>query len=951
MDHEDLFGQIVRGFADGIVALDATGRVDFANPSAEELLGVSPLAGRHVDDFLDEQGRRESAEHLRRAAGGEFLAHEVDTMLVRGDGQPLWVRLRQSRRLDGGRPAGVILRLSDNDESKRLSDQIATSRAELMRAERIARMGSWTWEVASNQVAWTEGLQELYGERTADLVSVSQDRLRSMTHPEDHKRHTQAYEGLISGATPEIDIEIRQLGGEGWMWVRMRAVGTYDDAGRLLRVAGTHQDITRARDTDNQLQDLVTQNSLMQAVATAANEATTLDEVLAQAQHLVVLHDDWERARAFVPTADATGVEPHYVSESDLAADHDRAETAELERRTAQECYATGRTVWDPVHRLTIAFAVRLGEEVVAVITITSKPPLYRHDMIVTMVEQAALQLSRVAERERAAQELAATRDRALEASRHKSEFLATMSHEIRTPLNGVIGLNELLQQTPMSTHQQHLVSGIAVSSRALLDVINDILDFSKIEAGHLELVVVDLEVREVLEQAASLLAESARAAGVELVVSCSPEVPEVLAGDPVRLHQVLLNLGSNAIKFTAEGSVGIRATSTASPDGGAVLRVEVSDTGIGIGAEEQARIFSPFTQADATTTRRYGGTGLGLAICAEIVRAFGGELGVESEQGSGSTFWFTAPLGPALGRRGDHAPASTHAAPQPQQPEPPTALSDPALAPGAAGPPVGAGQVLVVEDNAVNRIVARGLLESLGFAVELAEDGSEALAMLERGRYDVVLMDLQMPVLDGYAATRELRARERDRGSRRLPVVAMTAAAVTGERERCLAAGMDDFLTKPVALATLAGVLARWVPTVEAVMASAPRLPDDAPTSPHLDLLRLEELRELSPGDTGFLDRAIDGVLDRAPATVADLRRAVAQAQAATLASTAHALKGSALNLGLVTIGEQCRALEALGRSGTLTGAPAILTELEPTLESTLTALRAYRDWYHASA
>ena len=935
MEHEDLFGQIVRGFADGILALDVDGRIDFANPSAEQLLGASPLAGRHVDDFLDEQGRGESAAHLRRAAVGDFLEDEVDTMLVRADGQPLWVRLRQSRRLDGDRPAGVILRLSDNDQSKRLADQTTTSRAELMRAERIARMGSWTWDVATNEVTWTEGLEELYGDRTADLLSISRDRVRAMTHPEDHQRHTEAYTDLLAGTAPEIDIEVRQLGREGWMWVRMRAVGSYDDAGRLIRVAGTHQDITRARDTEDQLQDLVTQNSLMQAVATAANEATTLDEVLVQAQHLVVLHDDWERARAFVPTADGSGVAPHYVTEDDVRADADRAETAELEQRTAQECFATGRTVWDPVHRLTVAFAIRLGEEVVAVITITSKPPLYRHDMIATMVEQAAVQLSRVAERERAAQELAATRDRALEASRHKSEFLATMSHEIRTPLNGVIGLNELLQLTPMSPHQQHLVSGIAVSSRALLDVINDILDFSKIEAGHLELSVVDLEVREVLEQASSLLAESARAAGVELTVSCSPDVPEVLAGDPVRLHQVLLNLGSNAIKFTAEGAVAIHATSTPTPDGGAVLRVEVSDTGIGIGAAEQARIFSPFTQADATTTRRFGGTGLGLAICAEIVAAFGGEIGVESQEGRGSTFWFTAPLGPPTGSR--HAPRH----------DPELAAATPAPAPRPTGAVV-AGQVLVVEDNAVNRIVARGLLESLGFAVELAEDGREALAMLERGRYDLVLMDLQMPVLDGFAATRALRAREERTGARRLPVVAMTAAAVTGERERCLAAGMDDFLTKPVALATLTSVLARWVPVLGEVDAPGPRPPQDAPVSPYLDLLRLEELRELSPGDTGFLDRAIDGVLDRAPATLADLWRAVEGAESATLASTAHALKGSALNLGLVAVGEQCRALEALGRSGTLTGAPAILRDLEPTLADTLTALRAYRDWYH---
>ncbi|WP_137295583.1 PAS domain-containing hybrid sensor histidine kinase/response regulator [Nocardioides dongxiaopingii] len=1098
MPQGDLNRQIVESFTDGIVALELDGTIRFANPSAESLLGVAPLQGLHMAQFLDEAGQEHGDDYLGRAAAGEIVGGELDTMLVRHDGSPLWVKLRQTALVDGDRIAGVILRLTDNHETKQLLEAVNASRERLVRAERIARSGSWTWDVTAAHVSYSDGLVDLYGEHTEALMGRRREALMAITHPEDHQRMGAAIDGLASGATPVVDLEVRQHGREGWMWVRLRALGTYDAEGRLVEASGTYQDVTRARDTEDQLHDLVSQNSLMQAVATAANEATSLHEVLLQARLLVLVHDDWTRARAFVPSPGATPLVPLLVDPDagytpvEEPEDPDDPDAGARELATAEEAYRRGEPVWDTERRLTIAFPVVLDDEVLAVLAMTSRPPLYRHDMIRGMVEQAAAQLTRVAERERAAGELAAARDRAVRASEHKSDFLATMSHEIRTPLNGIIGLNELLQATDLSDRQQHLVSGIAVSSRSLIELTNDILDFAKIEAGRLEVESVDFEVREVLAEVANVLAESARARDIELLVSCSPDLPGVLAGDPVRLKQVLLNLGSNAVKFTASGSVEIRATAeppadpaadpTADPaagpgagtaDAGTVLRVEVSDTGMGISPTQLRHIFSPFAQGDTSTTRRFGGTGLGLAISSEIVAAFGGEIGVESHQGVGSTFWFTARLGAAHGgpvtatlaraRRalegrhvlvvGDEAlnrtilreqlgwwgMATAEAGGSPEElaslagttpeghpydvvlldlaatdpdrlarataaaraahPDDPVVilitsaaappddtldalgitvcLTKPvpsvilrevllaALVPRAerdvAAPPAtapsGRGTVLVVEDNAINQLVARGLLEALGYAVETADDGEEALVRIEAGAFDAVLMDVQMPRLDGYDTTRALRrADARDRSGGRLPILAMTAAAVSGERERCLAAGMDDFITKPVSPTGLGAALARWVDR-DAGDGDGDGADGDVdgrgargePASVHLDHERLAMLLDLRPDDTSYLDRAIGNFLGRHHDVVETLTRAVQDADPTVLVASAHSLRGSAGNLGLPVVAGLATSLEELGRLDTTTGSAPLLADLVVELDAACRALERYQSWYRS--
>jgi hypothetical protein len=490
---------------------------------------------------------------------------------------------------------------------------------------------------------------------------------------------------------------------------------------------------------------------------------------------------------------------------------------------------------------------------------------------------------------------------------------MANISHEVRTPLNGIIGMTELVLANPMGEEPRQYLQLVRASADSLLHIINDILDFSKVEAGHLQFDATPFDLASRLATTLQPLGLTARRKGLSFSVHVADTLPTVVVGDAGRFGQVLINLVGNAVKFTTQGGVRVDVEQAPSRPGdpAALVRVRASvrDTGIGIPADKHAVIFEAFTQADGSTSRRFGGTGLGLSIAARIVKRMGGTLHVSSTPGDGSTFTLVVPFE----RGSEDMPAL-----------PTDGLSR--LLGHIDAPPLPSVElvktprpvrVLLVEDNPVNQRLAHEILSRRGHRVTVAENGREALARLSEAIFDIVLMDVQMPEMNGLDATRAIRAGERST-ARHLPIVAMTAHAMAGDRERCLAAGMDEYLTKPIRGEALISHVERFAMATD-------------PSSSHraAPAFNLDEALQRVDGDRDLLAEIAGIFLSDAPAMVADLLAAVNAGDAAAVSRTAHRLKGSILTFGAPGAAGAALTLEASGRAGDLSTAHADVERL----------------------
>ncbi len=873
--------------------------------------------------------------------------------------------------------------------------------------------------------------EELVGKTALDLM-----------HEEDRRTMQAIFPKLVAARRGwnGLVVRFRHKDG-GYRYLESNSTPIRGADGRVVGFRGADRDVTARRRSEAALREA---NERFQVVARATNDAVW-------DWNLETDHLWWNEGIQILFGYPAAEVQQDIHWWSNLI----HPEDVERVEASLQSLMESGEQMWSNEYRLrrydgSYAYVLDRGYVIHD-----------EHGKAVRMIGS----LLDLTERKEVETELQRAKEAAEAGNHAKSEFLANMSHEIRTPMNGVIGMAGLLLDTNLDPEQRKYAETVRLSAERLLTIINDILDFSKIEAGKLDLETNAFEVRAVVEEVADLFAETAQVKGLELASRVEHEVPAMLRGDPGRLRQVLLNLVGNAVKFTEVGEVVLRCGLVNVSGGHAVIRFEVSDTGIGITEAECERLFKPFMQADSSTTRQYGGTGLGLAISKQLVALMDGEIGVMSKKNQGSIFWFTVPLetvvdlqpslqahlspiqlpglrvlvvddnatnreilhhqvtgwGMRNGSAGD-APyalemlraAATRGEPYDmaildmQMPEMDglelarRIKADPTLAPtrlvmlssvaqrgmareaakaeiaayltkpvrqaelynclvqvmndqgeGILAPPSsqpsaqpapvqGHIRLLVAEDNAVNQTVAERMLEKRGYRVDVVSNGLEALEALAQIPYAAVLMDCQMPEMDGYEATMEIRRYEGT--ERRTPIIAMTAHAMQGDREKCLAAGMDDYLTKPVRAEELEAVLARWVPRPAVERSEAPPAggASEPPEEP-LDQSVLDGLRELTgEGEPDILIELVDIFLSDAAERMVLLRDAIARGDANTLERVAHSLKGSSANFGARRMSRLCLELEQVGKQGDIMLAPELFARLELEWQRVGVALRA---------
>ena len=919
-------------------------------------------------------------------------------------------------------------------ERKKSEEELRISEAGLKQAQSTARLGSWAMDVKTGKVTWSDELYRMFDVDSSQPAPSLLEQEKLYSADSWTRLGTEVNKAMEKGMAYETELEIiRTDGSKGW--ILASGAPQRSPNGTITGLSGTAQDITERKRSEAELR--------LKTAFLEAQADSTLDGML-------VVDDHGQRILQNQQLIDLFRIPQEIIAQSD---DRIMLEYTVSLVSDPEGFVAKVRYLYDH-HRETSNDEIELkdGRTLDRYSSPVSDKSGKYYGRIWTFRD--------ITERKHAEQELLKARRAAEVANASKSEFLANMSHEIRTPLNGVIGMTDLALDSQPDAQQREYLEIIKSSAGSLLTVINDILDFSKIEAGKMDLEVTEFNLRNCLEEALRPLALRADEKCIELLCDIAASVPAVVRGDPTRLRQVVVNLIGNAIKFTSEGEVALRVELEAGESTSQDLCFTVADTGIGIAADKQAAIFNPFSQADTSTTRKYGGTGLGLSICVRLVSMMGGRVWFESVEGRGSKFHFTARLEPvaitakpetialqekphstsvlivddnATNRRilmemlqgaemrtssvasGEDALAelvSANASGRAYQliltdrhmphmdgfgliekirsiPElsttaimmltsaghredverckqlgiicyllKPVRQSDLFLAIGKAlgenwsrvQPDKPAQslpmtrrrslRILVAEDNRVNQIVAVRTLEKMGHSVVVAENGREAVSLLAREAFDLVLMDIQMPEMDGLAATREIRESQWP-GYSQIPIVAMTALAMKGDKERCLKGGMDGYVSKPLDRTELEEAIASAVkrpgdPGITSAKTNGRLQPESSHTFDFNHALERVE------GDHALLSEIVQIFLDETPKKLEVLRAAISQKDSKAIERMAHSLKGELGYLGVSGVSQKARDLEEMSRINDLMRAPESFVALETELSALLDSMRS---------